>query len=206
MRKPVFALATALAVLMTLEGTARLFMAGLDPTGFDDASWRNAWLRDHAGRGEIFYAFDRFDPSKGWISQAGLRAQPAFAGKTVSTNSLGLRGAREIGDNDDGASPRIIVLGDSFTFGDEVSEDQIHLAVRRATIARDITPVLVGTAFKNKGVQSLLNAISRYMPSPIDRVAYANDNANDASGTSGTSLMSLSSSGYRSLYNKIPFS
>ena len=63
--------------------------------------------------------------------------------------------------------------------GDDASEDQIHLAIRRATLARDITPVLIGSAFRNKGVQSLLDAISRYMPSPIDRVAFANDNAND---------------------------
>lgn len=127
LRRPAFALATMLAVLITLEGMARLFMAGLEPTGFDDASWRNAWLREHAGRGEIFYAFDRFDPSKGWISQPGLRAQPAFAGKTLSTNSLGLRGAREIGDPGDGESPRIVVLGDSFTFGDEVGDDETYV-------------------------------------------------------------------------------
>ena len=63
--------------------------------------------------------------------------------------------------------------------GDDASEEQIHLAIRRATLAREITPILIGSAFKNKGVQSLLDAVTRYMPSPIDRVAYANDNAND---------------------------
>lgn len=61
----------------------------------------------------------------------------------------------------------------------EAAEDQIHTAVRRATLSRDITPVFVGSAYQNKGVQSLLNAVCRYLPSPIDRVAYACDNANE---------------------------
>ncbi len=61
----------------------------------------------------------------------------------------------------------------------EPTEELIYQAVRRATITREITPVLVGAAFRNKGVQSLLDAVSRFLPSPIDRVAYASDNAND---------------------------
>ena len=63
--------------------------------------------------------------------------------------------------------------------GEEPSEDQIRAAIRRSTIARDITPVLMGTAYRNKGVQLLLDAVDTYLPSPLDRVAYACDNAND---------------------------
>ena len=63
--------------------------------------------------------------------------------------------------------------------GDDPTHDQIYQAIRRATISREITPVLLGTAFQNKGVQELLNAVCRYLPSPIDRVAFACDNAND---------------------------
>ncbi len=62
---------------------------------------------------------------------------------------------------------------------DAPSEELIHAAVRRATIAREITPVLLGTAYRNKGVQLLLDAVTMYLPSPIDRVAYAKDNANE---------------------------
>ncbi len=62
---------------------------------------------------------------------------------------------------------------------EEPSIELIQKSIRRATISRDITPVLVGTAFQNKGVQELLDAVTRYLPSPIDRVAYACDNAND---------------------------
>ncbi len=63
--------------------------------------------------------------------------------------------------------------------GHEPTEDQIHGAIRRATLRRDITPVFLGSAFRNKGVQLLLDAVSAYLPSPIDRIAYACDNAND---------------------------
>ncbi len=57
--------------------------------------------------------------------------------------------------------------------------EQLHAIIRRLTIARDIVPVLMGAAFKNKGVQPLLDAIVRYLPSPLDMVYYARDNDND---------------------------
>jgi elongation factor G len=52
--------------------------------------------------------------------------------------------------------------------GNEPTAEQLIPAIRRATIAGNLTPVLCGTAFKNKGVQPLLDAIVRYLPSPID--------------------------------------
>ena len=52
--------------------------------------------------------------------------------------------------------------------GNEPTTDQLIPAVRRATIAGSLTPVLCGTAFKNKGVQPLLDAIVNYLPSPLD--------------------------------------
>jgi len=52
--------------------------------------------------------------------------------------------------------------------GDEPTEEQVIPAIRRATLAAKLTPVLCGTAFKNKGVQPLLDAIVRYLPSPVD--------------------------------------
>jgi len=62
---------------------------------------------------------------------------------------------------------------------DDPTEAEIYDAVRRATLAREITPVFLGSAYRNKGVQSLLDAVVRYLPSPLDRVAYACDNANE---------------------------
>src|SRR5690348_7416183 len=52
--------------------------------------------------------------------------------------------------------------------GTEPTEDQLVAAIRRATIAGTVNPVLCGSAFKNKGVQPMLDAIIDYLPSPID--------------------------------------
>jgi elongation factor G len=51
----------------------------------------------------------------------------------------------------------------------EVSEEMIHRALRQGTLASKIVPVLGGTAFKNKGVQKLLDAVIAYLPSPADK-------------------------------------
>lgn len=52
--------------------------------------------------------------------------------------------------------------------GVEPSEEQLHAAIRRLTVTSAATPVLCGSAFKNKGVQPLLDAVVRYLPSPLD--------------------------------------
>jgi len=49
-----------------------------------------------------------------------------------------------------------------------LSEDEIHQGLRERTLKGEIVPALCGTAFKNKGVQAMLDAIIRYMPSPLD--------------------------------------
>jgi elongation factor G len=50
----------------------------------------------------------------------------------------------------------------------EITPDDLHRALRNATIAGAVVPVLNGTAFKNKGVQPLLDAVVAYLPSPLD--------------------------------------
>jgi elongation factor G len=55
-----------------------------------------------------------------------------------------------------------------FLEGEEISADEIKKALRAATIALKVFPVLVGTSFKNKGVQPLLDAVVDYLPSPVD--------------------------------------
>ena len=52
--------------------------------------------------------------------------------------------------------------------GETPAQEQLVAAIRRATIASKLTPVLTGTAFKNKGVQPLLDAVVAYLPSPVD--------------------------------------
>jgi elongation factor G len=52
--------------------------------------------------------------------------------------------------------------------GQEPSVDELKAAIRRATLRSEVTPVLCGTAFKNKGVQPMLDAVVDYLPSPLD--------------------------------------
>jgi len=52
--------------------------------------------------------------------------------------------------------------------GIELSDEEIIAGIRRATLADKLTPVLTGSAFKNKGVQPMLDAVNRYLPSPLD--------------------------------------
>ena len=57
---------------------------------------------------------------------------------------------------------------EKFLMGEELTEEEIVDCIRKATLACDITPVLCGTSYRNKGVQPLLDAILAYLPSPLD--------------------------------------
>ena len=60
--------------------------------------------------------------------------------------------------------------------GEEVPQDMIRAAIRKATCAVKLVPVVCGTSYKNKGVQKLLDAIVEYMPSPLDIPAISGTN------------------------------
>ena len=59
-------------------------------------------------------------------------------------------------------------LLEKYLGGNELTNEEMMTAIRKATIARRMVPVLCGTAFKNKGVQLILNAVVDYLPSPVD--------------------------------------
>ncbi|MGJ7511890.1 elongation factor G [Variovorax sp. GT1P44] len=59
-------------------------------------------------------------------------------------------------------------LMNKYLEGNELSEAEIKAAIRQRTIAGEIQPMLCGSAFKNKGVQAMLDAVVEYMPSPLD--------------------------------------
>ena len=59
-------------------------------------------------------------------------------------------------------------LTEKFLDGDEITADELKAAIRKATIAGEINPVLCGTSYRNKGVQPLLDAVVDYLPSPLD--------------------------------------
>ena len=61
---------------------------------------------------------------------------------------------------------------------DSISEDEVIAALRKATIDMAIVPACCGSSFKNKGVQFLLNAVMRYLPSPLDKGSVTGTNPN----------------------------
>ena len=63
--------------------------------------------------------------------------------------------------------------------GIDPTEDEIIAGIRRATLAAKLTPVLTGSAFKNKGVQPMLDAVTRYLPSPLDVEAIVGTDMDD---------------------------
>ena len=66
-----------------------------------------------------------------------------------------------LSENDD-------ICMEKFLEGIELTEVEIIAGIRRATLAAKLTPVVTGSAFKNKGVQPMLDAVVRYLPSPLD--------------------------------------
>ncbi|PWI43666.1 elongation factor G [Streptomyces sp. ICBB 8177] len=98
---------------------------------------------EEAAKGEMYDTVD--------IPATHTEAAEEYRGKLLET----------IAENDD-------ELMELYLEGTEPTEEQLIAAIRRATIASKLTPVFCGTAFKNKGVQPLLDAVVKYLPSPID--------------------------------------
>ena len=70
-------------------------------------------------------------------------------------------------------------LGELFLADAPISEEQLRAGIRRATIALKMTPVMCGSAYKNKGVQLLLNAVCGYLPNPKEATNIALDQKNN---------------------------
>ncbi len=70
-------------------------------------------------------------------------------------------------------------LLEKYLGGDTLTEDEIKAALRKRTVAGEIVPMLCGTAFKNKGVQAMLDAVIDYLPSPVDVPAIAGHDEDD---------------------------
>ena len=125
------------------------------------------------------------------VLQVPIGAEGDFIGVVdlVGNRALVWRGETEIGEDyeieeipanlvDKAAAARKTLIETLADHDDEIAElyldgveltvEQIQAGIRRATLAAALTPVLCGTAFKNKGVQPLLDAVVAYLPSPLD--------------------------------------
>jgi hypothetical protein len=112
----------------------------------DDSSRRLEWIRWHRQQTGLGgqYTFDVYDPMRGWAVKPNLRNLPVFEGKTLSSNSRGIRGTVEFSYEPQARRPRLITLGDSYTFGDEVSDNE--------TYSWYVGQMLPGTDVLNLGV------------------------------------------------------
>ena len=67
--------------------------------------------------------------------------------------------------------------------GEEITADELHAALRKATIANEIYPCICGSSYKNKGVQEMINGVVAYLPSPLDIPAVEGTNLEGEAAT-----------------------
>jgi len=92
-------------------------------------------------------------------------------------------------------------LMEKFLEGEDISEEEIVAGIKAATIGMHIVPMTVGTAFKNKGVQTLLDAVVAYLPSPVESAAIKGTEMDDE--TKEVEVQSTDDGAFASLAFKI---
>jgi elongation factor G len=120
------------------------------------------WLEETLGA-----KFEVFDVAKLWDAEfLATRPDVAAALKFSALDEAYYKEHREksveyIAEHDDS-------LVEKFLNGEKISAEELRASIRRSTIALKLVPVLAGSAFKNKGIQPLLDAVVDYLPSPLD--------------------------------------
>lgn len=118
-------------------------------TGFDDSSYRLQWIRLHRIHQEWTGQYAIYHPTRGWALKPDVKQLSVFHNKILNSNSKGLRAGTDYQYERDAGKQRIVVLGDSFTFGEEVSDDE--------TYSHDLESSLPRTEVLNLGVQGYGN-------------------------------------------------
>ncbi len=128
-KKILYTLISLFFLIVIIEGIARLILSV--PSMYyrigreNDSSRRLDWIRRHQNQ-NINYSFDIYNPSTGWISRPNLRNVSVFGGKILNTNAKGFRGQVDYSYGKDPQKTRILMLGDSFTFGENVSDNETY--------------------------------------------------------------------------------
>ncbi len=129
MKKFVLVLVSLFLCLAAAESASRIIIANdalfSRIATNDDSTWRLRWVKRHAGGQDMYYFFDEYDPLLGWRLQAGLKTDQKD-GINLTTNSRGVRALREYSYEKPAGVKRILVVGDSFTFGEEVDDTQTY--------------------------------------------------------------------------------
>ncbi|HVA95064.1 MAG TPA: elongation factor G [Candidatus Dormibacteraeota bacterium] len=131
------------------------------------------WLEETLGA-----KFEVFEVSKLWDAAfVATRPDIAAALKISALDEAYYKEHREkaieyIAEHDD-------ALVEKFLGGEPISVEELRASLRRSTIALKLVPVLAGSAFKNKGIQPLLDAVVDYLPSPLDVPPVEGVTAND---------------------------
>src|SRR5262245_29231431 len=129
-RRVLFSFLLILLLLSSLEFGSRLILSY--PPVFrrvarrSDSAWRLEWARRHRASQPARYPFDIYHPTRGWALKPGLKQLTMASGKKLTTNSKGLRSETEFSYEPPRNGQRILVLGDSFTFGENVSDEETY--------------------------------------------------------------------------------
>lgn len=93
----------------------------------DGLGWRRQWIKRHQDAGSNFrFTFDLYDSTLGWKTRPNIRDMPVYDHKILNTNSEGFRGTRDFPIARESGKVRVLLLGDSFTFGETVSDDESY--------------------------------------------------------------------------------
>ena len=115
---------------------------------------------------------ETFDGIIDLVKMKALRYDMKTLGKTVTEEEIPsdmVEKAKEYRQKMiESAAEQDDALMEKFFAGEEITNDEIKKAIRKGCIARTITPAFCGSAFKDKGVQQLLDGVCDYLPSPID--------------------------------------
>jgi len=140
----------ALVVFLSIELPSRAILS-FEPIfdrikSLDDSSRRLVWIKSQkvTANGASSYAYLTYSSTRGWAVRPGILDSMVFGNKRVNTNSKGIRGNLEYPYMRQPGRQRIMTLGDSFTFGDEISDDE--------TYSTDLATILPNTEVLNLGV------------------------------------------------------
>ncbi|MBI5211349.1 MAG: hypothetical protein HY927_15350 [Elusimicrobia bacterium] len=130
MRRALGALAGCLTLAVVFEAAVRVALSAPGiferVKGDDDASHRLEWVRGRGGREGVALRFDVHDARRGWALAPNVSGMPVFDGKVLNSNSKGIRGTEEYTRERPAGKLRIVALGDSLTFGDEVGDAETY--------------------------------------------------------------------------------